>query len=60
MKPIRFSPHTEANSVAREIGRADAEAAIRYPDRREPGRPPREVILSSWLVVAGGDGGARG
>ena len=33
MKPIRFSPHAEANLVAREISRADAEAAIRHPVR---------------------------
>ena len=35
MKPIRFSPHAEANLVAREISRADAETAIRQPVRRE-------------------------
>jgi hypothetical protein len=34
MKPIRLSAHAEANLVAREIPRADAEAAIRQPDRR--------------------------
>ena len=44
MKRIRFSPHAEANLVAREIGRADAEAAIRQPNRREPSRPPREIV----------------
>ena len=44
MKAIRFTPHAEANLVAREISRADAEAAIRQPDRREPARPPREVV----------------
>ena len=44
MKTIRFSAHAEANLVAREISVADAEAAIRQPDRREPGRPPREVV----------------
>ena len=47
MKPIRFSPHAEANLVAREISRADAETAIRQPVRREPGRPPREIV--SWV-----------
>ena len=40
MKPIRFSPHAEANLVAREISRATVEATIRQPDRREPSRPP--------------------
>ena len=35
MKVIRFSPHAEANLVAREIARADTEAAIRQL------RPPR-------------------
>jgi hypothetical protein len=44
MKVIRFSPHAEANLVAREINRADAEAAIRQPDHREPGRPSREIV----------------
>jgi len=44
MKTIRFSAHAEANLVAREITRGEAEAAILQPDRREPGRPPREVV----------------
>lgn len=33
MKPIRFSPHAEANLKEREIAREDAEAAIRNPAR---------------------------
>ena len=41
MKPIRFSPHAEANLKAREIAREEAEAAIRNPARREAARPPR-------------------
>ena len=44
MKPIRFSPHAEANLVARELNRMEAETTIRQPDLREPGRPPREVV----------------
>ena len=44
MKPIRFSPHAEGNLVAREITRADAEAAIRKPDHRESSRPPRVIV----------------
>jgi hypothetical protein len=44
MKAIRFSPHAEANLREREISRADAEATIRQPDHREPGRPPRAVV----------------
>jgi len=44
MKPIRFSPHTEANLKAREITREGAEAAIRHPARREAARPPQEVV----------------
>ncbi len=44
MKPIRFSPHAQANLAAREISSAEAEAAIRLPDRREAGRPPREIV----------------
>jgi hypothetical protein len=44
MKPIRFSPHAEANLAAREITRADAEAAIRNPDHQETGRPPRVIV----------------
>ena len=44
MKAIRFSPHAEANLVAREVSRADAEAAIRQPSHRQPARPPREIV----------------
>ncbi|MGA2555575.1 MAG: DUF4258 domain-containing protein [Verrucomicrobiota bacterium] len=44
MKPIRFSAHAEANLIEREISRAEAEAAIGQPNRREPGRPPREIV----------------
>jgi len=44
MKPIRFSPHAEANLKAREIARKDAEAAIRNPARREAALPPREIV----------------
>jgi hypothetical protein len=44
MKAICFSLHAEANLRAREISRADAEAAIRQPDHCEPGRPPRAVV----------------
>ena len=54
MKAIRFSLHAEANLVAREISRADAEAAIRQPDRREPGRPPREIVNRVYSDTRGG------
>jgi hypothetical protein len=48
MKPIRFTPHAEASLLAREIGRADAEAAIRQtPTRRQPTRKPREIV--NWV-----------
>ena len=50
MKPIRFSPHAEANLVAREISRASVEATIRQPDRREPSRPPREIVTVCILI----------
>jgi hypothetical protein len=55
MKPIRFSPHAEANLVAREIGRADAEVAIRLPDRREPGRLPREIVSRVYSDIVTGE-----
>jgi len=48
MKPIRFSPHAEANLKAREIAREDGEAAIRNPARRETGRPPREIVTRGY------------
>ena len=44
MKTIRFSPHAEANLVAREISRAEVEAAIRQPNHRGPARLPREIV----------------
>jgi hypothetical protein len=48
MKPIRFSPHAEANLKAREIARADAEAAIHNPARREAARSPREIVTHHY------------
>jgi len=44
MKAIRFTPHAQANLVAREISRTDAEAAIRQPNLRQPARLPREIV----------------
>ena len=49
MKPIRFSPHAEANLKAREIAREDAIAAIRNPARRESARPPREIVTRHYF-----------
>jgi len=40
---------------AREIAREDAEAAIRNPTRREPGRPPREVVTGQYLDKVTGE-----
>jgi hypothetical protein len=39
----------------REIGRADAEAAIRQPNRREPGRPPREIVNRVYSDIVTGE-----
>jgi hypothetical protein len=55
MKAIRFSAHAEANLVTREITRADAEAAIRQPTRREPGRPPREIVNRAYSDTVTGE-----
>jgi hypothetical protein len=49
MKPVRFSPHAEANLKAREIEREDAGAAVRNPERREIGRPPREIVTRRYF-----------
>jgi hypothetical protein len=55
MKIIRFSPHAEANLVAREISRVDAEAAIRHPDHRERGRLPREIVNQVYSDTVTGE-----
>jgi hypothetical protein len=55
MKGIRFLPHSEANLFARAICRADAEAAIRQPDRREPGRAPREIVNRVYSDIVTGE-----
>jgi hypothetical protein len=55
MKAIRFSPHAEANLKAREIGREDAEAAIRAPARREAGRPPRQIVTRQYFDTVTGE-----
>ena len=55
MKPIRFSPHAEANLKAREIARDDAEVAIRNPARREPANPPREVVTQRYYDKVTGE-----
>lgn len=51
MKPIRFSPHAEANLKAREIPRDEAEAAIHQPIRREPTHPPREMVSCVYFDI---------
>jgi hypothetical protein len=55
MKPIRFSPHAAANLKAREISVEDAEAAIRNPARREPAKPPREVVTRRYYDKVTGE-----
>jgi hypothetical protein len=55
MKPIRFSPHAEANLEAREIAREDAEAAVRNPARREAARPPREIVTRPYFDKVTGE-----
>jgi hypothetical protein len=55
MKPIRFSPHAEANLKAREIAREEAEAAIRNPARREAARPPREIVTRQYFDTVTGE-----
>ena len=55
MKPIRFSPHAEANLTAREIAREEAEAAIRDRARREDDRPPREIVSRSYFDKVTGE-----
>lgn len=54
MKPLRFSPHAEANLTAREIAREDATAAIRHPQRREAARPPREIVTRQYFDTVTG------
>lgn len=54
MKPIRFSPHAEANLKAREIAREEAEETIRHPARRDSARAPREIVSRPyWDTVTG-------
>lgn len=55
MKPIRFSPHAEANLKTREILREEAEAAIRNPARREASGAPREVVTRSFYDKVTGE-----
>lgn len=40
--------------ILRDIPRAEVEAAIRQPDRRESGRPPREIVSRAYVDAATG------
>lgn len=48
MKPIRWTRHAEGSLRDREIDRAEAERAIREPDRTTPGRGKREIRIRKF------------
>lgn len=55
MKPIRFSSHAEGNLIDRDIPQAEVVLAVRSPQRREPGRPPRYVVSRVYVDAATGE-----
>jgi len=48
-KQIRFTPHAEENLITRSIARSDVVQAIRFPERKEEGRPPRKVASKQYF-----------
>jgi hypothetical protein len=49
MKPIRWTAHALKKAASREVGKTEAEQAVRQPDSVAPATPPRRIYMRRYF-----------